>query len=329
MIAGECNRCGDPATGNGLVHRQRKPAALTVAKPSDARRQSRELHVLARLADPRRDRMVGREHLKDHVVDGVDILRIARHGDPAERADPFAKQRPDIKVHERTHSKGIRHARGFGFGPQAVAIFEHDCTAIHEPKHGAEMHGYGLPRERNQLLWIAPAHRVRFFEREFGGHVALERVGKRLIGDNVRQDAEPRKFGQDDGRVRTQRQSQRTALVSRGKPLRYCIIEVIGGHIAIAAGNTTVDTRLIDLDYQRRCAREFSGKRLRSAHPAAAGRQQQPTGERAAEMLAANCREGLKGALQYPWLPIYCQAAAVMPGMMVSPMSSSLRLLSS
>ncbi len=83
---------------------------------------------------------------------------------------------------------------------------------------------------------------------------------------------------------------------------------MVGGGIAIAAGNPAVDARLIDLDHQRRGAGKLSGKRLSPAHAAAARRQQQPPGERAAEMLARDRHEGFESTLQN------ALAADVLPG---------------
>ena len=142
--------------------------------------------------------MVGRERLQDHIVDGVDVVRIARHRDPAKRPDALTEQGADIKVDEGPHPEGVLDARGLGLRAQAVAIFEHDGAAIEKIQHGAKMRADRAPRQSDQLLRIALAHRARLFERQFRRHIAFERIGKGLIGDDIGQDAAPRQFRQDD-----------------------------------------------------------------------------------------------------------------------------------
>ncbi len=139
--------------------------------------------------------MVGRERLQDHVVDGVDVLRVSGHRDPAERPYALAEQRTDIEIDKGAHPKGVFDAGGLRFGAQAVAVFEHDRAAIHESKHRANMRGDGFPCQRDQSLRIAGAHGAGFFERQFHGHIALQGIGKGLVGDDVGQDAALGEFG--------------------------------------------------------------------------------------------------------------------------------------
>src|ERR1700751_2639969 len=103
--------------------RSADPPAPPGAEPANARGQSRELHVLARQPDPRRDRMVGRKRLQDHVIDGVDVLRIAGDREPTERSHSLAEQRQDIEIDKRAYPEGISDAGRLRLGPQAVAIF--------------------------------------------------------------------------------------------------------------------------------------------------------------------------------------------------------------
>ena len=170
------------------------------------------------------------------------------------------------------------------------------------------MNGNGFPCQRDQPAGIAGPHRTRLFERQFRRHIALQGIGKGLVRHDVGHDAATGQLRQHGGGIRAQRQRQRTPRVASGLPLRDRVVEIVGGGIAIAAGDAAIDARLVDLDHQRRRAGELSGQRLSAAHAAAARRQQQTPGQRAAEMLARDRHEGFEGPLQN------ALAADVLPG---------------
>src|SRR6516164_2123079 len=114
------------ALGHRFIDHQSEPAALAIAEPTNPRRQTRKLDIVSRLLDPRHDRLVRREGAQDHVVDGVDVLRIAGHSDPAEWPDALAERRTDIEVNEGTHLESVLDPRRLCFGAEAVAILKSD-----------------------------------------------------------------------------------------------------------------------------------------------------------------------------------------------------------
>src|SRR6266851_4012941 len=65
-------------------------------EPADACRQSLELDLLARHVEPVVEMAVAGDEFLDPRVGAVDVLRLAREGTPAERADAAAEQRADI-----------------------------------------------------------------------------------------------------------------------------------------------------------------------------------------------------------------------------------------
>src|SRR6266481_5526032 len=136
------------ALGHRFIDHQSEPAALAIAEPTDPRWQAREFDVVSRLLDPRHDRVVRRERAQDHVVDGVDVLRIAGHRDPAERPDALAEQRTDIEVDEGTHLESVLDARRLRFGAEAVAILESDRAAIEKIQHCAKVDRNRAARQR-------------------------------------------------------------------------------------------------------------------------------------------------------------------------------------
>ena len=87
VVAADDDRRLDLAAADELVDREPGPGAIAVAEPADPRGQPLERDALGRQRQPALQRVVVREELEQHPVDGGDVGRIARQRGPAERPD--------------------------------------------------------------------------------------------------------------------------------------------------------------------------------------------------------------------------------------------------
>ena len=84
---------------------------------------------------------------------------------------------------------------------------------------------------------------------------------------------------------------------------REGVVEVGGALVEIAGADATLDALQVDLDAQRRAAEHGDGQRLRAAHAAEPGGDDEAAREGAVEALAGGGREGLVRALEDPLGP--------------------------
>ena len=143
-----------------------------------------------------------------------------------------------------------------------------------------------------QLVGLGRRHAAR--------DVAADRIGRRLVGDDVGRDAALEQGVHDIGDVRNEADRDRLAAPLRAEYARERIFEVVAAVLQVALAQAAVDALGVDLDDERRGAREHAGERLGAAHAAEPGGQDQAPGERAAEVLAARGHERLVGALEDP-----------------------------
>ena len=130
--------------------------------------------------------------------------------------------------------------------------------------------------------------------------VAADRVGRRLVGDDVGRDAALDQRVHDVGDVGDEADRDRLAPLLRAEHHRERLVEVVGAVLQVALAQAAVDALGVDLDDERGGAGEHAGERLGAAHAAEAGRQHEAAGERAAEVLAPCRHERLVGALEDP-----------------------------
>ncbi len=154
MVAADDDGRAQFAGPDHFVEGEAEAVAVTEADPADARRQALEGDALARHVEPVvQMRVAGGQFL--HLGIGlVDILRIARQGRPAERADAAAEQRADIGRHEARESEGVFEA--FVLGDLA------DIVAIIERRHA------GLSRSRSSPRHARASRRGRPSRRPSG-----------------------------------------------------------------------------------------------------------------------------------------------------------------
>src|SRR5260370_16643572 len=96
MVSADDDRRLDGAISDELVEAQAGARAFAVAEPADARRQTLELHFLARRGDPAHQRGVIGELLHHAAVGAGNVLAVAPEPHPSERALAFAEQGPDV-----------------------------------------------------------------------------------------------------------------------------------------------------------------------------------------------------------------------------------------
>ena len=109
MIAADDDRRLQFAALNHLVEREAQAMAIAEAHPTDARRQPLEMDPCPRHIEPIVQVGIVGNKLLDLGVGGKNILRVARQGRPAERADAAAEQRTDIGGHEAGEIERVAH----------------------------------------------------------------------------------------------------------------------------------------------------------------------------------------------------------------------------
>ena len=119
-----------------------------------------------------------------------------------------------------------------------------------------------------------------------------------LVGDDVGGNAPAGELRQDVGGVTFDGNRTRNAgphpfvdLIKRVVQIRRTLVDVLGGQ-------PTVDARGVDFDDERDAAVHRDGERLGAAHPAEAGRDDEPAGEAAAEVSAREFRKRFVSALK-------------------------------
>ena len=150
----------------------------------------------------------------------------------------------------------------------------------------------------DQLVAIAPAQLVGLGSSHAARDVAADRVGGRLVGDDVGRDAALEQRVHDVGDVRDEADRDRLAALLGAEHEGEGALEVVAAMLQVALAEAPVDALGVDLDDERARTREHAGERLGAAHAAETRGQHEPAGERAAEVLAPGGHERLVGALQ-------------------------------
>ena len=150
----------------------------------------------------------------------------------------------------------------------------------------------------DQLVAVAAAQLVGLGRGHAARDVAADRVGRRLVGDDVGRDAALEQRVHHVGDVGDEADRDRLAPVLCAEHQRERLVEIVRAVLQVALAQAPVDALGIDLDDERRRAREHAGQRLGAAHAAEARSQHEAPGERAAEVLAPGRHERLVGALQ-------------------------------
>ena len=143
------------------------------------------------------------------------------------------------------------------------------------------------------------AQRLGFAERQAVRDVAVQRVvRRRLVGHHVGREAAARERGEDVGGVAFERQGSGDALRLPALDALERLVEVVGALVDVARRQPAFDAGAVDLDHERDAAVHGDGERLRAAHAAETGGDDQPAVQAATEMAARELRERLVGPLQ-------------------------------
>ena len=269
-----------------------------MAEPGDARGQSLEGDVGAREANPALKRGVVREAFQQIGVDGGDVLRVVGQRHPAVRADRLAKERAEEGFGENRDVEGVGDTGAFRLGADEVAVVKDYRAALLQGEHRFDVLFDAGEARCHQLLRaiLAPvAHRL---QRHPGGDVAVDEVVRRgLVGDDVRGHAARDQFRVNIGGIAAEADGKRLAAGAGGVNQGKRFIERRRLPLQIAVFQALGDARRVGLDDENRRARHHACERLRAAHAAETGGQNEFPGEGIVEMLAGNLHEDFKRAL--------------------------------
>ena len=120
----------------------------------------------------------------------------------------------------------------------------------------------------------------------------------RLIGDDVGHDAAPHELRQHVRRVAFERDRSRDAITTIAIHPRQRIVQVCRALVDVPRRQPPLDAARIDLDDERDAVVHRDGERLRAAHAAEAGGDDEPSRQAAAEVPARQLGERFVGALQ-------------------------------
>ena len=242
------------------------------------------------------------EGLEHRVVGHRDVRRIARERRPAERSRAATEERPDELGHETRDLERLAHAAEVGhLAAQVVAVVEGDRAPRLQREHRLDVRAHRVEHRRLVPLGILlPHHRGRL-ERVSTGDVAeAQVVRRRLVGDDVGRDAAAHELGHDVGDVADEPDRERGALRLRIEHQLQRLVEVRLQPVAVPLLHPAADALGIHVDTEEGGAVHGRGERLRATHAAESAGDDQPPGERAAEVLPRALGEGLVGALQDP-----------------------------
>src|SRR5438046_9451879 len=96
MIASDDNRRFNFTAFHWLVDCHAERCTLAVTEPADARGQPLKLDSLFREFHPAGKSLIFRKQVECEPIGARDVFGIAAQCNPAERAAPFAKQRPNV-----------------------------------------------------------------------------------------------------------------------------------------------------------------------------------------------------------------------------------------
>src|SRR6478672_13568900 len=107
MIAADGDRRLQIAPLDEFIDRFAHLGAFAISQPADARRQTLELHAVARQSQPAIQSLVVREKLQRQVVGFLYVRRVARQRYPAKRTLALTKKRANVFGHETWNFKRI------------------------------------------------------------------------------------------------------------------------------------------------------------------------------------------------------------------------------
>jgi len=211
---------------------------------------------------------------------------------------PLAEERADERRHEARIAE-VGDARVLGLPPEVVAVIEEDGAGPLELEHRAHLRGNRLVRALAIRLGIPDAQGPGLLHRELGRDIAGDHVvSGGLIGHDVDARAAAGELGMHRGGVPVDGDRERLASRPRFLGPAKGFVERRGRPVDVPQTEPSLDALAIDLDEEADAAVQGDGERLGAPHSPEAGGEHEPTGQRAAEVLAGTGAEGLVGSLQ-------------------------------
>ncbi len=122
----------------------------------------------------------------------------------------------------------------------------------------------------DQLVAVGGAQLVALRGRHASRHVSADRIGGRLIRDDVGREAALEQGIHHVGDVCDEPDRDRLAPLSRSEHKRKRALEIVAAVLQVALAQAPLDPLGIDLGDEDRSAREHTGQRLCAAHAAQA-----------------------------------------------------------
>ncbi len=234
------------------------------------------------------------EGLEDRLVGLPQVLGIAGEHRPAEGPLALAEQRPDEQRHEAADVEGLGDAGLLRLPAQVVAVVEGDGAALLQLAASRARAPPSTPYERRTY---SCGSRPRSSRASANGspvrHVPFERVVRRgLVGEHVGGDAAPtrcssRSTALASTAIETARRSSRAASA------RSTRSRDVGRHLVeVARVEPPPDARRVDLGDQADALVHRHRQRLRAAHAAEAGGDDETAGEACRRSAGARTRRG-------------------------------------
>src|SRR5207245_1512107 len=126
-----------------------------------ARRQALERYASLRQREPAAQVVVLREQLQRQPVGALQVPRLARQRDPAERPPPLAEQRPDVLGYESRDLERLLEPGVGGLSADVVAVVERDGALPLHLQHGAHVGHDALRRAPHVLRRLRVPQRGR------------------------------------------------------------------------------------------------------------------------------------------------------------------------
>ena len=216
MIAADHDRRFQFAARDEIVEREAEFVALAIAEPADARGQALKADALLRELDPAAENFIVREHLQHEPIGAMNVGRLARKRDPAERPASFAKQRANVGGNEAGEVVGVLHALLEGERANVVAVIE-----CHRAEFLERQHALDVPADRFESalaisggIGLAKFGRLRHIETL--RNVAADWIVRAgLVGEQIGDHAAPRKLGNHVRAIADQPDRRSLALAHR------------------------------------------------------------------------------------------------------------------
>src|ERR1043165_1170115 len=142
MIAPDRDRRFEIATLHEIVDRLAHLSPFAVTEPTNSRRQSLEVHTLARQTQPAIQRAIVGKHLEREIVSLAYVVRIARQRRPAKWSLAFTEKRTNVFRNESGYLKRVFASRIKRLLANVVAVVECNRARTLQGQHRLDVLGH-------------------------------------------------------------------------------------------------------------------------------------------------------------------------------------------